>query len=158
MTRFPRAAVVLVLLAGTAGLAAQSSAPATNPRFAVWKLKSEAPPPQSNLMTYESYNGTGMKVTIDAVNASGAKSSWGYTTMFDGKDYPVTGRNGTDTAAVQVINDKINLIIYKKGDKVVQLLINTLSADNNSIDVSYLSTNAAGETRTTHATYERVMK
>lgn len=154
-----RTALLCAVIASGTGLAAQApAAPAANPRFAVWKLKSDAPPPSSNFMTYEAYNGTGMKVTIDAVNGSGAKSSWGYTTMFDGKDYPVTGRNGTDTAAVQVINEKINTITYKKGGKVVQFLINVLSADNNTIDVSYLSTNASGETRTTHATYERVVK
>ena len=108
-------------------------------------------------MTYEAYNGTGMKVTIDSVNASGNKSSWGYTTMFDGKDYPVTGRKGTATAAVRIINDKVNEIIYKNAEgKVVQLLINTLSADNNTIEVTYISTNAQGVTNTTHATYKRI--
>ncbi|HUL72268.1 MAG TPA: hypothetical protein VLT86_04160 [Vicinamibacterales bacterium] len=149
---------------GTAGLGAlvvlamvaAGSAQTTNPRFARWKLKSDNPN-SSNIMTYEAYNGTGMKVTIDSVNASGNKSSWGYTTMFDGKDYPVTGRNGTATAAVRVINDKINEIIYKNAEgKVVQVLMNVLSADNNTIEVSYYSTNAQGVTNVTHATYERI--
>jgi hypothetical protein len=77
--------------------------------------------------------------------------------MFDGKDYPVTGRNGTATASVRVINDKINEIIYKNTEgKVVQLLLNVLSADNNTIEVSYYSTNAQGATNVTHATYERI--
>jgi len=133
-----------------------ASAQEANPRFAKWKLKSDNPA-SSNIMTYEAYNGTGMKVTIDSVNASGNKSSWGYTTMFDGKDYPVTGRNGTATASVRVINDKINEIIYKNTEgKVVQLLLNVLSADNNTIEVSYYSTNAQGNTNVTHATYERI--
>jgi hypothetical protein len=137
-------------------LAILASAQETNPRFAKWKLKSDNPA-SSNIMTYEAYNGSGMKVTIDSVSASGSKSSWGYTTMFDGKDYPVTGRNGTATALVRVINDKVNEIIYKNADgKVVQLLINVLSADNNTIEVSYISTNAQGVTNTTHATYERI--
>ena len=108
-------------------------------------------------MTYEAYNGTGMKVTIDAVNATGVKSSWGYITMFDGKDEAVTGRAGS-TSAVTAMNDKINLIVNKTNGKMTQLLINTLSADNNTINVSYLSTNAAGETRTTTAVYERIIK
>jgi hypothetical protein len=41
------AVVVVALLAG--GVAAQSA----NPRFGKWKLKSDAPAPQSNIMTYE---------------------------------------------------------------------------------------------------------
>lgn len=157
-----RRLVGMALAVGMASLSlpvvAQDQAPAANPRFGVWKLKSDNPPPSSNLMTYEPFNGNGMRVTINAVNASGTASSWGYTTMLDGKDYPVTGRNGTDTAAVQVINQKINLIIYKRGANVTQLLMNVLSADNNTITVSYTSTNAKGETNTTYATYERVMK
>ena len=91
---------ILVTALSALALVVAASAQDTNPRFAKWKLKSENPN-SSNIMTYEPYNGTGMKVTIDSVNASGNKSSWGYTTMFDGKDYPVTGRNGTATAAVR---------------------------------------------------------
>jgi hypothetical protein len=160
--RRARRGIGLVLVAAfgclSAPLTAQDKPAPANPRFGAWKLKSDAPAPSSNIMTYEPFNGTGMKVTINAVNASGTASAWGYTTMLDGKDSPVTGRNGTDTGAVQVINDKINLIIYKRGNTVTQLLINVLSADNNTINVSYLSTNAAGETRTTTAIYERVIK
>ena len=144
--------VLAVLTVLTVAVSAQD----TNPRFAKWKLKSDNPA-SSNIMTYEAYNGTGMKVTIDSVNASGNKSSWGYTTMFDGKDYPVTGRNGTATASVRALSDKINEIIYKNADgRVVQVLMNVLSADNNTIEVSYFSTNAQGATNETHATYERI--
>ncbi|MFI5178047.1 MAG: hypothetical protein ACHQO8_05775 [Vicinamibacterales bacterium] len=146
-------AFALVLL-----VMASASAQDTNPRFARWKLKSDNPA-SSNVMTYEAYNGTGMKVTIESVNASGNKSSWGYTTMFDGKDYPVTGRNGTATASVRMVNDKINEIIYRNAEgKVVQLLLNVLSADNNTIEVSYFTTNAQGATNVTHATYERIQQ
>jgi hypothetical protein len=146
--------------AGLAGalafLVATVSAQPANPRFGRWKLKSQAAAPQSNIMTYEPYNGTGMKITIDAVNAEGNKSSWGYTTMFDGKDEPVTGRQGTDSGSVRVINDKINEIIYKKDGKPTQILLNVLSADNKSIQVAYFSANAQGELRVTYATYEKM--
>jgi hypothetical protein len=142
---------------------APTQSPAPNPRFASWKLKPETPPPagnlSSNIMTYEPWNGTGMKVTIQTTNAAGTPGTpWGYNTMLDGKDMPLTGQAGRDAASVTVINDKINLIIYKKEGKVVQLLLNVLSADNNTLNISYHSTNAAGETRTTYATYERIIK
>jgi hypothetical protein len=91
------------------------------------------------------------------VNAQGTKSSWGYTTMFDGKDEAVTGRSGTATGSVRVLTDKINEIIYKDKDgKTVQILLNVLSADNKSIHVSYFSVNAQGEPRVTYATYEKI--
>ena len=61
-----------------------------------------------------------MKITIDASNRDGNKSQWFYTTQFDGKDEPVTGNPGSDTAAVRIINDRINEIVYKKDGKVTQ--------------------------------------
>ena len=135
--------------------AAATAAPGANPRFGRWKLKSDNPA-STNIMTYEPFAGTGMKVTVATTNDSGNTSSWGYTTMFDGRTHPVTGRNGTDGAIVRIVTDKINEIIYKQGDRVVQMLVNVLSADNQSIQVTYYSTNAQGETRVSSATYERV--
>jgi hypothetical protein len=148
------AARTFAVAAAVALLVPAIAAQSANPRFGRWKLKSDNPA-STNIMTYEPFNGTGMKVTVETTNAAGNKSSWGYTTMFDGKEYPVTGRAGTDTAIVRVINPKINEIIYKRGDQVVQFLVNVLSADNQSILVTYYSTNAQGVTNVTQATYER---
>ena len=109
------------LAAGIAVLALSLSAQTPgNPRYGRWKLKSDAPPPTSNVMTYEPYHGTGMTITIDQVNKDGVASKWGYTTMFDGKDEPLYGNPGTDTGSVRVITDRINEIIYKKNGKVTQ--------------------------------------
>jgi hypothetical protein len=133
------------------------SAQTSNPRFGHWKLKSDAPPPASNIMTYEPYNGKGMKITIDSVNKDGVKSQWGYTTMFDGKDYPLTGNPGTDTGAVTIVNDRINEIVYKKGGQVTQRLTNVLSPDGNSIAVIYFRMDPEGKTRNvSFATYEKL--
>ena len=128
-----------------------------NPRYGKWKLKSDAPPPASNIMTYEPFNGTGMKITIDAVNREGVKSQWWYTTMFDGKDYPITGNPGSDTGSVKPVSDRINEIIYKKNGKVSQVLTNVLSPDGNTIGVMYMRADAEGKTTAvTFATYERM--
>ena len=140
-----------------ASLAAIVSAQKANPRFGRWKLKSDAPAPQSNVMTYEPYNGKGMKITIDAVNKDGVKSQWGYTTMFDGKDETLVGNPGTDTGSVRVVTDRINEIIYKKGGKVTQILTNVLSPDGNTIGIIYMRQNEEGKTTgVTFATYEKI--
>jgi hypothetical protein len=132
------------------------SAQAPNPRFGKWKLKSDAPAPTSNIMTYEPHNGKGMKITIDAVNKDGVKSQWWYTTMFDGKDEVLTGNPGTDTGSVRVINDRINEIIYKKDGRITQVLTNVLSPDGSTIGVTYMRMNAEGKTTgVTFATYEK---
>jgi hypothetical protein len=137
--------------------AASVSAQAPNPRFGKWKLKSDAPPPTSNIMTYEPYNGKGMKITIDAVNKDGVKSQWWYTTMFDGKDEVLTGNPGTDTGSVRIVTDRINEIIYKKGGKVTQVLTNVLSPDGSTIGVMYMRMTPEGKTgNVTFATYEKL--
>ena len=84
-------------------LVAAVSAQPANPRYGKWKLKSDAPAPTSNVMTYEPYNGKGMKITIDAVSKDGVKSQWGYTTMFDGKDEKLVGNPGTDSGSVRIV-------------------------------------------------------
>lgn len=139
---------------------AAQTAPA-NPRFGSWKIKPATPPAEgdksSNIMTYAPWNGTGMSVKIETTNRTGdAGTPWGYNTMLDGKDLPVVGRNGTDTASVMPLNDKINVIIYKQGNRLVQILQNVLSADGNTLNISYTSTDAKGETKTTYAVYEKI--
>jgi hypothetical protein len=152
--RIPIIALSVALIAPLVSTSVWGQAP--NPRFGTWKLKSDAPPPSSNLMTYAPFNGTGMKITIDSVNASGAASQWYYTTMFDGKDEPITGNRGADTGSVRVISDRVNEIVYKKAGVVTQVLTNILSRDGNTIAVVYMRQDADGKTTgVTNATYER---
>jgi hypothetical protein len=153
-----RASLLCTSFAVTAAcLATAATAQSPNPRFGKWKLKSEAPAPSSNVMTYEPHNGKGMKITIDAVNREGVKSQWYYTTMFDGKDEPVTGNPGTDTGAVRIITDRINEIVYKKDGKISQVLTNVLSPDGSTIGVMYMRINPEGKTtNVTFATYEKM--
>jgi hypothetical protein len=154
--RKQRAAEVIGVWATMALLVGAALAQTPNARFGKWKLKSDAAPPTSNVMTYEAFNGKGMKITIDAVNKDGAKSQWFYTTMFDGKDEPITGNQGADSGAVRVVSDRINEITYKKDGRVTQVLTNVLSPDGSTIAVTYMRLDAAGKTTgVTFATYER---
>jgi len=138
-------------------LVASVSAQPPNPRYGKWKLKSDAPAPNSKIMTYEPYNGKGMKITIDAVNKDGVKSQWGYTTMFDGKDEKLVGNPGTDSGSVRVVTDRINEIIYKKDGKITQVLTNVLSPDHTTIGVMYMRMSPEGKTTgVTFATYEKM--
>ena len=147
------------LIATVTMLVASTAAETTNPRFGRWKIKSDAPPPTSNIMSYEPLaGGKGMKITIDAVNKDGVATKWGYDTMFDGKDMPLYGNPGTDTGAVRIINDRINEIIYKKGGKVTQVLTNILSPDGDTIGVVYMRMDPEGKVtkNVTFATYEKI--
>lgn len=139
-------------------IAPQSAeAQGANPRFGQWKLKSEAPAPQSNVMTYEPFGPKGMKVTVTSVNARGDTSSWWYTTDFDGKDMPVTGSSGTTHTSVRTITDRINEIVNKRDGRVTQVLTNVLSPDGNTIGVIYMRADSTGKTTgVTFATYEKI--
>ena len=149
--------VSLSLLAVLAVLAAIASAqgPKDNPRFGKWKLKSDAPPPALNIMTYEPYGEGGMRVTVEATNAKGEKRTWGYVTMFDGKYRPVTGDTGTEESAVEIVDARTNKILNKTGDRV-NVIINVLSEDGNTINNEYRNVQDDGEVRITHAVYERI--
>ena len=134
-----------------------ATAQASNHRFGQWKLRSDAPAPASNIMTYEAFGATGMKVTVTSVNARGEKSEWWYTTEFDGKDMPVTGSTGTTHTSVRRITDRINEIVNKRDGRVTQLLTNVLSPDGNTIAVIYMRADADGKTTAvSFATYERI--
>jgi hypothetical protein len=127
-----------------------------NPRFGRWKLKSDAPAPSSNIMTYEPHGAKGMKVTVESVNAKGEKTAWWYTTDFDGKDMPVTGQENS-TSAVRTINDRVNEIVNKRNGRVRQILTNVLSPDGSTIGVMYMQDDGSGKTTgVTFATYERM--
>jgi hypothetical protein len=153
MTRVHQLLTIAALVVGALNADAQTQ----NPRFGQWKLKSDAAPPASNVMTYEPHGANGMKVTVQSVNVRGEKSEWWYTTDFDGKDMPVTGSRGTTHTSVRRIDDRINEIVNKRDGKVTQILTNVLSPDGNTIAVIYMRDDGEGKTTAvSFATYERI--
>ena len=153
MKRLHLAAIVpaLILIAGVV------SAQGANPRLGKWKLKQDAPPPALNIMTYEAWGNGGMKVTVESTNREGKKSTWTYNTMFDGKDMPVSGDTRTETTSVKKVDEHTTEITNKRGGKVMQVIINVISADGKTIDNTYKNYDAEGQpTTTTKAIYERI--
>jgi hypothetical protein len=121
-------------------------------RFGVWDNSTNP----NNVMTYEPYEKGGMKITVS--NPSKPGDEWSYVTMFDGKFRPVTGQKGSETA-VEVINEKSTRIYNKRDGVVYQVVINTLSADNNSINNEYIRMDKEGKiTGVSHVTYIRRKK
>ena len=139
-----------------------SAAPAANPRFGNWRLKPADPnaPPSTNVMTYEPFQATGMKVTINRLEADGSLTAqWGYTTMFDNKTVPMTGSRGAQDAQVRMISDRTAEITYtnRATGKIVQQLTNVLSPDGNTIGIIYMNYGADGKPDSvSFATYERM--
>lgn len=155
------AVVTVALLSANAawaqrgGANAKPSGPPTDPRtarFGVWDNSTNP----NNVMTYEAYEKGGSKLTVS--NPSNPASDWSYVTLFDGVYRPVTGQPGAETA-VEIINDK-SIRIYNKRDGVLnQVVINTLSEDNNTISNEYIRMDKEGKiTGVTHVTYIRRQK
>jgi hypothetical protein len=121
-------------------------------RFGVWDNSTNP----NNVMTYEAYEKGGSKLTVS--NPSNPASDWSYVTMFDGVFRPVTGQPGSETA-VEIINSKSIRILNKRDGVVYQVVINTLSEDNNTINNEYIREDKDGKiTGVTHVTYIRRKK
>ncbi len=127
----------------------------SNPRFGVWQLESDRPPPYRNVMTYEPYGDGGMKITVATTNDDGEESAWSYTTMFDGAFHPVEGQEDA-TTAVEVVDERTNRILNARGGEVYQVIINVLSEDGNTIDNEYRRTQEDGTESVSHAVYRRI--
>ncbi len=155
MRHTTRLATTLAVLAVAAASFAQQPDAGT-PRFGVWKLRSDNPPPWSNVMTYRPWSDGGMSITVASTNADGESSEWSYNTMFDGVFRTVTGIEGSDTA-VEVVDERSTRILNRRNGRVFQVIINTLSEDGNRIDNEYVRFDEDGRiVRVTHAIYDRI--
>lgn len=144
-------AAVGAMLVASVQVSAQS-----NPRFGVWQMQSDAPPPSINIMTYEPYEQDGMQITVASTNARGEDNEWGYVTLFDGAFRAVRGQDGSETA-VEMVDERTTRIINMRNGRVTQVIINTLSEDGNTIENEYVRLDQNGAiTRVTHATYKRI--
>lgn len=134
---------------------ASPSSAQTNPRtarFGVWDNSTNP----NNVMTYEGYESNGSKLTVS--NPSKPGDEWSYVTLFDGQFRPVAGQKGSETA-VEIVNDKSIRISNKRDGVVYQVVINTLSEDNNTISNEYIRLDKEGKiTGVTHVTYNRRKK
>ena len=137
-------------------ITAVSASAQSNPRFGVWQMQSDAPPPSKNIMTYEPYGNGGMEITVASTNAGGQDNEWGYVTMFEGVFRAGRGQEGSETAG-ESIDDRSTRILNKRNGRVSQVIINTLSEDGNRIDNEYVRLDENGKiTRVTHAIYNRI--
>ena len=128
---------------------------ASNPRFGVWELESDAEPPTRNVMTYEPWGDGGMMITVAQTNSEGETSEWSYATMFDGEFREVEGQENA-TTAVEVIDERTNHIHNARDGEVYQTIVNVLSEDGNTINNEYRRTRPDGTESVSHAVYRRI--
>ncbi len=159
LRRPPLALVALALaafVASACGGGPEAEAQDANPRFGVWKIRSDNPPPYQNIMTYAPWGDGGMSITVATTNADNETSEWSYETLFDGVFRPVAGQENADTA-VEIVTERSTRILNRRDGVVYQVIINTLSDDGNRIDNDYVRLDEEGRiTRVTRAIYDRI--
>ena len=99
-----------------------------------------------------------MDVTINRLEEDGSLTAqWGYTTMLDGKEMPMTGSSAGQMASVRMLSDKVAEITYRRDGRILRQLTNVLSFDNNTLGIIYMNYGADGKPDSvTFATYERM--
>lgn len=146
-SRFARIAVTAVFAAAM-GLAAAAQAP--DPLIGTWKLDlakstfKPGPAPKSLTVVIEAA-GKGIKVAVDGVGGDGTPVKFGYTSMRDGKDVPVTGSPNFDAAAITLSSPREGTILYKRAGKTAITAKTSVSMDGKALLVTYDGTDAKGQ-------------
>jgi hypothetical protein len=149
-------ALGVVLGAGVVSLSAQGS----DPRIGTWKLNlaeskySPGPAPQSVTVIVQP-SGQGEKVTTEAVNAAGTRTTTQYTADFDAKDYPVTGSQIYDTVSLKRIDAWTTEGTYKKGSTEALTMRRAVSQDGKTMTVTTTGKNAQGQAINSVAFYQK---
>jgi hypothetical protein len=145
-----RQTVVKVLIGAAVLVAAGVAGAQTDPVIGTWKLDTAkssfkpGPAPKSATVLVEAA-GKGIKVSVDAVNADGTPLKWGFTTLRDGKEVPVTGNPIYDTATSTQDSPTAGTTVYKKGGKTVVTSKLALSADGKTMTLTATGTDPKGQ-------------
>ena len=121
-----------------------------DPHLGKWKMnvaKSKfdpGPPPQSVTRTYVVFEGDGLTMTNDTVQADGTRITGGYSAHFDGKDYPAKGMRA-DTVALKRIDANSYEGTLKNAGKVRTTITNVVSKDGKTLTSTRKGTNASGQ-------------
>jgi hypothetical protein len=141
-----------VVITGVAALAFSIAARAQTPDpfVGTWTLDvakstfKPGPAPKSTTVVVEAA-GKGLKISVDAVAGDGTAMKWGYTTMRDGKDAPVTGNPNYDAVAFTQPTPTTGTAAYKKEGKVIITSKSSLSTDGKTLTLTSTGTDPKGQ-------------
>jgi len=69
--------------------------------------------PSSETRLYEEVPG-GYKLTVSGTAEKRGAYSWGYTTLYDGKEHPVHGRPDIDSIETYKVSDRITIGFFRR--------------------------------------------
>ena len=145
--RCVRSAIILVVVALSSACATHDRS--RDPVIGTWDLdvsKSSfdpGPPLKSQTRIYEQ-TPAGMKFTLTGHSAGGTPMHVEYVAAYDGKDYPLTGSPSVNTVALRRL-DRLRAEALEKKDGEIRFRVSrVLTADENTMIVTSIGTNARG--------------
>jgi len=132
---------------------------AADPNMGTWKLneaksKLDAGATKNSMVVYAAA-GDSVKITVDGMTADGKPVHHEWTGKFDGKDYPVTGDQTSDSRSYKKVDDRTLDFVGKKGGKANVTGRVVVSADGKSRTVTATVTDAAGKQIKQTAVYDK---
>ncbi len=125
-----------------------------------WKLNlakskyQQGQAPKSTTLVYEAA-GQGIKVTVDTVQADGAKVHYAYAANYDGKDNPVVGNPNADMASRTRVDATTTKLVNKKGGKVLSNVTLLTSGDGKTLTITTTGVDAQGRNVDSVAVYDK---
>jgi len=152
-------ALMSLVLAASVTMLAQTSKDA---HIGTWKLNvakskfSPGPGYKSETRTYEP-TADGYKFQGERVNTDGSTQKYGFTVKYDGKDYPVTGKDpgGAETIAVKLVDVNHIESTSKKGHDVLYTSKVAVSQDGKVMTIATQGKNPDGEPFDNVQAYDR---
>ena len=126
-------------------------AQATDPHFGTWKPKPNPATPagQSRTRRYEPFEGDGVRLTIEMVDANGKRTTGGYAAHFDGKPYRDLGTNPWDSVVIRKADPYTYSVSLLAKGKVFSTNTAVVSKDGKTLTVTSTRTDENGKTSTT---------
>jgi hypothetical protein len=133
---------------------------AASPQMGTWKLneaKSKlAPEMGKNTTVVYSEQKDKIKVTVDGVNKDGTPRHSVWVGKFDGKAYPLKGKNmPVNSIAYRVVNDRTNEVTAMKDGKVMWSGRIEVAADGKSRTATINGTDESGKKFKSKAIYDK---
>jgi hypothetical protein len=128
-----------------------------DPHVGTWKLNlgKSSPGPKSGSATVEAV-GQGVRINAEITDAQGNPTRLNFGVVFvDGKSYPVTGTPTFDAVSYKRINDSTIEQTRTKAGKVVQTVIEVISADGRTMTFTTTGINANGQQFSNVAVFDK---
>ncbi len=153
-----RKAMILLAVFALVGLEVLAQAP--DPGNGTWELnlaKSKfdaSPAPKSQTRNVEIV-GDRFIYTAKGVDAAGKPVLVQFTANFDGKDYPITGVEDSETISLTRIDPLTTESIQKKAGKVIWRTKRVLSVDGKVMTLTSATTNEKGQSVTNVLVFDK---